>query len=58
MQRKPSRFEFVNKMRARTDAQEQKAIEETQRYMEAKAQRKKEKREQKYSQNSKINKKK
>lgn len=58
MQRKPSRFEFVNKMRARTDAQEQKAIEETQRYMEAKAQRKKEKREQKYSQNSKNNKKK
>lgn len=58
MERKPSRFEFVNKMRERTDANEQKAIEETQKYLEQRAQRKKEKREKKYSQNNKNHKKK
>ena len=58
MTRKPSRFEFVNKMRERTDANEQKAIEETQKYLEEKAQRKKQKRVEKYSKNTKNNKKK
>ena len=53
MQRKPSRFEFINKMREKQDEREQKAIESTKEYFEKKL----EKRNQKLKQNQSNNKK-
>ena len=47
MHRKPSRFEFVNKMREKQDEREQRAIESTKEYFEKKL----EKRNQKHQQN-------
>lgn len=43
MKRKPSRFEFVNNMRKKSDEKEEKAIKETQEYMQKRADAKKEK---------------
>lgn len=43
MKRKPSRFEFINKMHEKTDAREEEAIQATKEYLEQKAQKKKEK---------------
>lgn len=40
MKRKPSRFEFINKMREKQDEREQKAIESTKAYLEKKKQQK------------------
>lgn len=53
MHRKPSRFEFVNKMREKQDEREQKAIESTKEYFEKKL----EKRNQKYQNNQNHSKK-
>lgn len=43
MKRKPSKFEFVNKMREKRDAREQEAIESTKEYFEKKLQKRNEK---------------
>lgn len=52
MKRKPSRFAFINKIREKTDANEERAIEDTKRYFEEKAKKKREKLEAK---NNSIN---
>ena len=51
MKRKPSRFEFINKIRAKTDANEERAIEDTKKYFEQRAQKKREKLEAKNMKN-------
>ena len=51
MKRKPSRFEFINKIRAKTDANEERAIEDTKKYFEQRAQKKREKLEAKNTKN-------
>lgn len=51
MKRKPSRFAFINKIREKTDANEERAIEDTKRYFEEKAKKKREKLEAKNSKN-------
>ena len=43
MKRKPSRFEFINKMREKQDEREQRAIDSTKAYLEKKKQEKEEK---------------
>lgn len=43
MPRKPSRFEFINKIRAERDAKEEKALEETRQYFENRKKKKKKK---------------
>ena len=48
MPRKPSRFEFVNKMRAIRDAKEEKAIEEAKNYFEEKLRKKNAKKKSKH----------
>ncbi len=47
MKRKPSRFEFINKMREKQDEREQKAIESTKAYLESKNKKKQEQKEKK-----------
>lgn len=47
MNRKPSRFAFINKMRAELDAREEKALESQARYVEEKRQKRESKRESK-----------
>ena len=49
MKRKPSKFEFINKIREKTDANEERAIEDTKKYFEEKARKKREKLEAKNS---------
>ena len=58
MKRKPSRFAFINKIREKTDANEERAIEDTKRYFEEKAKKKREKLEAKNSKNIQHSKKK
>lgn len=52
MKRKPSRFEFINKIRAKTDANEERAIEDTKRYFEEKAQKRRQKLQSKNNNNT------
>lgn len=47
MNRKPSRFAFINKMRAELDKREEKALESQEQYIEEKRQKREQKREQK-----------
>lgn len=58
MKRKPSRFAFINKIREKTDANEERAIEDTKRYFEEKAKKKREKLEAKNNKNIQHSKKK
>ena len=58
MQRKPSRFEFVNKMRKKQDEREQKAIESTKEYFEKKLEKRNQKNQAKQNNNHKHKKKK
>ncbi|MBP3376307.1 MAG: hypothetical protein J6L83_06040 [Clostridia bacterium] len=58
MKRKPSRFEFVNKMREKQDEREQKAIESTKEYFEKKLEKRNQKLQQNQSNNKKHKKKK
>ena len=58
MHRKPSRFEFVNKMREKQDEREQKAIESTKEYFEKKLEKRNQKLQQNQSNNKKHKKKK
>ena len=51
MKRKPSRFEFINRMNEKADEREKRATESTIKYLEEKAQKKKEARESKYKSN-------
>ena len=58
MQRKPSRFEFVNKMREKQDEREQKAIESTKEYFEKKLEKRNQKNQNKQNSSNKHKKKK
>ena len=51
MKRKPSRFEFINRMNENADEREQRAAESTIKYLEEKARKKKEEREKRYKSN-------
>ncbi len=57
MNRKPSRFKFVNKMREKQDEREQQAIESTKAYFEKKLQKRAEQKDSKNNKNSKKKKK-
>ncbi len=58
MHRKPSRFEFVNKIRAKRDEREQKAIESTKEYFEKKLEKRNQKLQNNYNKNKHHHKKK